>query len=328
MKKFFSFFRFPRASKVVRLLSGMFCTMADIFDAVLFRMLVPVSTGRRGSAIIGGYRVTGRLGGGRYGMCLQAEDSEGRRVVLKRFRRGMWKRNAVGNHYEAVILSGLSHPAVPELLGVINDRSGYYFVLSQQPGITLKSWLFDRRKSFSRAEIYRIGTQLFNVLVYLHSRSVIHGDISLSNVMDDGKHASLIDFGLARYMSARPESGRAESDAHASGTGPQSRPGGSHEPETAVIPDCGGIDLDHARLADVLLYLMYSCDALTRQPGKVRGGSWELGERTAKNAAWYDELALTADQLGCMKRLIGLARPYASTTEASEAFRTVFADWQ
>lgn len=300
----------------------MFCTMADVFDAVLFRVLVPVSAGRRESAVIGGYRVTGRLGGGRYGMCLQAEDSEGRRVVLKRFRRGMWKRNAGGNHYEAVILSGLSHPAVPELLGVINDRSGYYFVLSQQPGITLKSWLFDRRKSFSRAEIYRIGTQLLDVLVYLHSRSVIHGDISLSNVMDDGKHASLIDFGLARYMPTRQGT-----DVRGHESGAHSKPASAHNAESAVIPDSGRIDLDHARLADVLLYLMYSCDALVQRPRKAPGDR-EHGECAAKGAAWYDELVLTADQLRCMKRLIGLERPYASTDEASEAFRTAFADWR
>lgn len=326
MKKSLSFFRFLQASKVVRLLSGMLCTMADAFDAVLFRMLVPVSAGRRGSAVIGGYRVTGRLGGGRYGMCLQAEDPNGRRVVLKRFRRGMRQRNVGGNHYEAVILSGLSHPAVPELLGVINERSGYYFVLSQQPGITLKSWLFDRHKAFSRAEIYRIGTQLLDVLVYLHSRSVIHGDISLSNVMDDGKRISLIDFGLARYMPMRPGSG-----VRASGLGMRSMPNvpdAAHNSEGAVIPDFGRIDLDHARLADVLLYLMYSCDALTQCPREARDGRREHGARAVKDAAWYDELALTAYQLRCMKRLIGIGRPYASTAEAAAAFRRAFADWK
>ena len=273
-------------SRIVVVVSSTFGLLLDLLDDLRSRVLARLPVPGRTDHSIGEYRVIRRLGGGRYGVCLLAESSDGsdgRRVVLKRFRRRMHKRNAGNNHYEAVILSGLSHPAVPELLGVIDDRSGYYFVLSCQPGITLKTWLFDRHKSFSRAEIHRIGTQMFDVLTYIHSRSVIHGDISLSNIMDDGKRVSLIDFGLARYMSD--------------------------------MSDSGGIGIDHARLADVLLYLMYSCDGLERQSSGTRG------------AAWYDELDLTAPQMQCLKRLIGIDRPYGSTPEAAEAFRSAFTSW-
>ncbi|OZG58463.1 serine/threonine protein kinase [Bifidobacterium tissieri] len=295
-------------SRIVVVVSSTFGLLLDLLDDLRSRAFARLPVPGRSNHSIGEYRVIRRLGGGRYGVCLLAESSDGsdgsansggvdgsddsdgsdgRRVVLKRFRRRMHKRNAGNNHYEAVILSGLSHPSVPELLGVINDRSGYYFVLSCQPGITLKTWLFDRHKSFSRAEIHRIGTQMFDVLTYIHSRSVIHGDISLSNIMDDGERVSLIDFGLARYMSDMSDS---------SGIGM-------------------GIDIDHARFADVLLYLMYSCDGLERQSGRARG------------TAWYDELDLTAPQMQCLKRLIGIGRPYGSTPEAAEAFRSAFASW-
>ena len=284
-------------SRIVVVVSGTFGMLLDLLDDLRSRLFARLPIPGRADERIGEYRVIRRLGGGRYGVCLLAESSgdtddsanlggaDGRRVVLKRFRRRMHKRNAGNNHYEAVILSGLSHPSIPELLGVINDRSGYYFVLSCQPGVTLKTWLFDRHKSFSRAEIHRIGTQMFDVLTYIHSRSVIHGDISLSNIMDDGDRVSLIDFGLARYMSDMSDSGNSS------------------------------IDIDHARLADVLLYLMYSCEDLARQPDTARG------------AVWYDELDLTASQTQCLKRLIGIDRPYSSTTEAAKAFRSAFASW-
>ena len=91
--------------------------------------------------MIGAYTVVSRLGGGRYGVCYLAKDSAGRQVVLKRFRRRMWKKNQADNYHEAVILSGLSHKAVPRLLGVINQRCGYFFVLEYKSGQTLKALL-------------------------------------------------------------------------------------------------------------------------------------------------------------------------------------------
>ncbi|WP_165782757.1 protein kinase domain-containing protein [Bifidobacterium margollesii] len=250
--------------------------------------------------------MSARLGSGRYGVCFLAEDPSGRRVVLKRFRRRMLRRNAGSNHYEAVILSGLSHPAIPQLLGVVNDRTGYWFVLECQPGRTLRSWLFDGHRTFTRHEIADIGVRLLEIVTYLHDRSVIHGDISIANVLyddadatdggvagadaedgDDGDVArgrvSLIDFGLARYIGSR----------------------------IGEVP-IGDIGLDHARLADVLLYLMYSCENLSRG---------------CDRAAWYDDLRLTAAQRECMKRLMGFGTPYVDTASASSDFRRAFADW-
>ena len=176
--------------------------------------------------MIGEYAVTARLGGGRYGVCFLGEAPDGKKVVLKRFRRRMWLKNRANNHFEAVILSGLFHPAVPEMLGVVNDSGGYYFVLEYMEGIPLKKWLFAEKKVFTGEEILRIGTQLFDILAYLHSCGVVHGDISLSNIVDDGERISLIDFGLARYV----REGQKE----------------------------GGFSLDYARTADVLIHLFYS----------------------------------------------------------------------
>ena len=148
---------------------------------------------------IGAYTVVSRLGGGRYGVCYLAKDSAGRQVVLKRFRRRMWKKNQADNYHEAVILSGLSHKAVPGLLGVINQRCGYFFVLEYKSGQTLKALLCKKHKRFSAEDVYRIGSQLFKILQYLENRSVVHGDISISNIVDDGQNIALLDFGLARY---------------------------------------------------------------------------------------------------------------------------------
>lgn len=180
--------------------------------------------GRKKDRRIGGYTVVSRIGGGRYGVCFLARDSLGQEVVLKRFRKRMWKKNKHANHHEAVILSNLSHPAVPELLGVLNENRGYYFVLEYLEGKTLKDWLFMEKRVFSKGEIFRIGSQLLGILLYLHGRNVVHGDLSVANVVDDGSRAALIDFGLARYSDGK--------DVR--------------------------FGLDYARFANVLLYLLYS----------------------------------------------------------------------
>lgn len=98
-----------------------------------------------------------RIGTGRYGVCFLARDPAGKMVVLKRFRTGMRRKHPDFSQQEAVILSGLDHPAVPELLGVINDRSGYYFVLEYQKGKTLKEWLFEEKKFFQMKRSFGSG---------------------------------------------------------------------------------------------------------------------------------------------------------------------------
>ena len=145
----------------------------------------------------GEYTIKKLLGQGRYGICYLAEDDQDRPVVLKYFRPSTRKKHGDFIQWEAVILSGLSHPSIPQFLGVVNNHRGYFFVLEYMKGDSLKTLLFQKRKEFSAEEIFQIGEQLLEILLYIHSRSVIHEDISISNVLYDGLQVSLIDLGLA-----------------------------------------------------------------------------------------------------------------------------------
>ena len=97
-------------------------------------------------------------------------------------------------------------------------------MLEYKKGRTLKEWLFAEKKVFAPEEICRIGAQIFEILEYLQEKGVVHGDISISNVIDDGEKVSLLDFGLARWEDGRENL----------------------------------FSLDYARTADTLLYLLYS----------------------------------------------------------------------
>lgn len=172
----------------------------------------------------GEYTIAELAGEGRYGLCFHAKNDHGQNVVLKRFKPGIFARNLDKNAHEAVILSKLGDKRIPELLGVINQKSFYAFVLEFKPGITLKDMLFKHDHKFSDEEIFDIGIKIINIIKYLHENGVVHRDIRIPNVLVDKEDVYLIDFGLSRF---------ADNNLYK-------------------------YDLDYSYLGDLILYLIYS----------------------------------------------------------------------
>jgi serine/threonine-protein kinase len=171
----------------------------------------------------GGYTIEEVAGEGRYGLCFYAKNDHGQSVVFKRFKPGIFVRNSNKNAHEAVILSKLRDKRIPELLGVINEKSFYAFVLELKPGTTLKDMIFKYNHKFSDEEIYDVGIKIISIIKYLHENGVVHRDIRIPNVLIDREDVYLIDFGLARFAD-----------------------------------DTYKYDLDYSYFGDLLLYLIYS----------------------------------------------------------------------
>ncbi|MDC3415100.1 protein kinase family protein [Aquibacillus sp. 3ASR75-11] len=172
----------------------------------------------------GDYKIEKMLGEGRFGICYLATTNQGAFVVIKRFKPHILKKNEQKNVCEAVMLSKLNHHAIPKLLGVINDKELYGFVLEYKLGPTAETMLFKQKYGFNKTEIFNIGSQLISIIKYLHGKGIVHRDLRIPNVLiHDGK-VSLIDFGLARW--------------------------GDHERYN--------FDQDFSYLGDFLLYLHYS----------------------------------------------------------------------
>ena len=110
------------------------------------------------------------------------------------------------------------------------------------------------------------------MLEYLHGRNVVHGDISPANVTDDGEKISLLDFGLARYADGKTVR----------------------------------FSLDYARVANVILYLLYS-------------GYEGKGDRP-----WYEELPLTDGQKEYLKKLLDPEEQFADTGEVRRLYEKYF----
>lgn len=172
---------------------------------------------------VGQYTIDRLLGEGKYGLCFLAKSGNGNQVVIKKYKKSLRKDNLPDRINEAVILSKLEDERIPEFLGVINVSGFYGFVLAYKRGSTVKDLLFTHRHIFSWEEFYHIGTQLIDIIKYLHDNGVVHRDIRIPNVVIDQGKLSLIDFGLARWA-----------DKEAS------------------------YDLDFSYLGDFFLYLLYS----------------------------------------------------------------------
>ena len=172
----------------------------------------------------GKFTIIKSVGEGRYGMCFLAHSIDGTPVIIKRFKASIFKKNKEKNPYEAAILSQLKHNSIPELLGVINVKGFYGFVLEYKPGYTFKELLFKYNYKFTMAEFFNIGIQLIKIIKYIHKKGVVHRDIRIPNVLIDMEEVYLIDFGLARYE---------DNDKYT-------------------------YDLDFSYLGDFLLYLLYS----------------------------------------------------------------------
>jgi len=172
----------------------------------------------------GKYIIERPVGEGRYGLCFLASLDIGEKVVIKKFKRSIFKNNLGKNVDEAVILSKLKDDRIPEFLGVVNEKGFYGFVLEFKPGCTVKDILFKYKHKFTNEEFFNIGFKLIKIIKYIHGNSIIHRDIRIPNVLVDKEEVYLIDFGLARFADNNKYS----------------------------------YDLDFSYLGDFLLYLLYS----------------------------------------------------------------------
>jgi serine/threonine protein kinase len=110
-------------------------------------------------------------------------------------------------HQEKAVLSTISHPSLPCLKGVIEDRQGVGLVFDMLSGKTLgEAFALGRsaQKQMNFRAVRHVAVGLFSALAYLHTvipQRVIHGDVSPDNIfLDDTGIITLIDFGASVFL--------------------------------------------------------------------------------------------------------------------------------
>jgi TolB-like protein len=88
----------------------------------------------------------------------------------------------------------------PRSPGEISETLLYY-VMPLVEGDSLRARI-DRDKQLPIDEALRIASEVADALSYAHARGVVHRDVKPENIMLEGGHAVVADFGIARALSA------------------------------------------------------------------------------------------------------------------------------
>lgn len=139
------------------------------------------------------------LGEGRFGICYQVSNGQ-KQYILKQLKRGMLKKSGSKARFEEEILMSLNHESIPQFFKKIDGENFCGYVLEFKAGRTFEELIYDDKHEFQREEIYKVGSQLVEILKYLHSKGIVHRDIRVPNTLYDSQRVNLIDFGLARWI--------------------------------------------------------------------------------------------------------------------------------
>lgn len=146
-----------------------------------------------------GYRVVGPIGAGASTLLEEAVSRTGRRVAIKRGRRGVGP-TAKALLNEAEVLGRLAHPNVVLFIEPIGPHEDPWLVLELLEGQSLRA-LLEAHVRLSPEVAGRIAYDLAEALMHLEERGVVHGDIGPDNVfVTHGGVVKLIDFGSAHLL--------------------------------------------------------------------------------------------------------------------------------
>lgn len=164
------------------------------------------------------YRLLSVLGQGGFGRTYLAED-QGRfneRCALKELIPAQGGEYALDKskelfQREAQILYQIQHPQIPQFRATFEEDQRLFLVQDYVEGQTYRM-LLDQRKAqgqaFSEAEVLQLMRQLLPVLAHIHSKGIIHRDITPDNIIlrQQDQLPVLIDFGVVKEIATRLQS--------------------------------------------------------------------------------------------------------------------------
>lgn len=151
---------------------------------------------------VGEYTVLNKVGEGRYGITYTVSKG-GQQYILKQLKKKMLKVMGIKANYEREILGKVNHPRIPKLIDVIEEGEVVNYILELKHGKTVEEIIYNDNHVFSREEIFKYGSQLIDVIKYLHKNNIVHRDIRVPNIVMNNGEICLLDFGLARWVNGK-----------------------------------------------------------------------------------------------------------------------------
>jgi len=104
-------------------------------------------------------------------------------------------------HREIAIAAQLSHPHIAPLHESGQAGPYLYYTMPFIEGDSLSQRLA-RDGTLAVTDALGIAGELLAALAYAHTRGIVHRDVKPENIMISGGHAVIVDFGIARAISA------------------------------------------------------------------------------------------------------------------------------
>ncbi len=162
--------------------------------------------------IVGHYRVVELIGRGGMGAVYLAERADGsfdRQVALKVVKRGMDTDEILRRFQrERQILARLEHPNIAGLLdGGVTDDGLPYFVMELAHGQPIDVWCDEQRLAV--ADRIRLFLPVCDAVRLAHRNLIVHRDLKPGNILVVDGEPKLLDFGIAKMLSADEDESQA-----------------------------------------------------------------------------------------------------------------------
>jgi serine/threonine-protein kinase len=151
-------------------------------------------------SVVAGYRIDSRIGRGGMGVVYVAEHQTLRRqAALKIIVPELAENPDFRERFlrEARIAAGLTHPNIVTVYDAGEVDRMLYIAMQFVPGRDLSQILRDDRR-LGPYRMLDIARQIGAALDAAHLAGLIHRDVKPANVLIDGRHAYLTDFGLTK----------------------------------------------------------------------------------------------------------------------------------
>ena len=179
------------------------------------------SVTRLNTALEGRYRIESELGEGGMAMVYLADDLKHERKVALKVLKPELAAVVGAERFLAEIktTASLQHPHILPLYDSGEADSFLFYVMPYVEGETLRERV-DREGELPIQQAVRILRDLVDALGYAHSHEVVHRDVKPGNIMLSGRHASVMDFGVAKAVGESKNPGGETTVGVALGTPP------------------------------------------------------------------------------------------------------------
>jgi eukaryotic-like serine/threonine-protein kinase len=165
---------------------------------------------RLAAALSGQYRVTRELGVGGMATVYLAEDLKHEREVAVKVLDPQLAATVGADRFlrEIRITAALQHPHILTLIDSGEADGFLYYVMPFVDGVSLRARLVRAGGPLPLNEALTFLRELLDALAHAHAQGLVHRDVKPENIMLAGRHAMVLDFGVAKALQTAREGAR------------------------------------------------------------------------------------------------------------------------